>query len=454
MAIKPSGVSYDAMTAADIVLVVARERRRRRGRAAAVDRHADAPRPLPRVRGDRRDRAHPLDLGHGLGPGRARDTAARHDPRGSLCRVRAGYAGPDAGGGERDYEGATGDAVIETIGDRSAAEVPCVLVRGHAPFCWGRSPSAAVETAVTLEEVAKMALLTTVLERDPRCSTRSFGTSTTCASTGRRRITANVERARDRRRRRAGRGRSAGRGGRRGAVAARARGAPMRTRGRWRARPSSRRCGALVSPSASTSSPSGAASTPDLRRPRPCRRQIGDARPIVVGSGVLTDIVRYAAHAAGRDFISVPTAASMDGYASAAAAMQIAGLKVTSPARAPVGIYADPGVLAAAPIDLTRAGIGDLLAKVTARVDWLASHFLYGEPFPPAVADRVLGPLRYAATHAPDVLGGDVAGAAGLLEGLIESGHRHHARRQHPPGKRLRAPRVALLGPARGARSP
>ena len=50
---------------------------------------------------------------------------------------------------------------------RSAAEVPCVLVRGHAPFCWGRSPAAAVETAVTLEEVAKMALLTSVLDRDP-----------------------------------------------------------------------------------------------------------------------------------------------------------------------------------------------------------------------------------------------------------------------------------------------
>jgi glycerol-1-phosphate dehydrogenase [NAD(P)+] len=150
--------------------------------------------------------------------------------------------------------------------------------------------------------------------------------------------------------------------------------------------------------------------------------RIGDAWPVAVGSGVLTDIVRYAAHAVDRDFTSVPTAASMDGYASAAAAMQIAGVKVTSPARAPVGIYADPAILAAAPFDLTRAGIGDLLAKATARVDWQAAHALYGEPFPTAVADRVLGPLRYAATHAAEVLAGDAAGASGLLEGLIESG--------------------------------
>ncbi len=150
--------------------------------------------------------------------------------------------------------------------------------------------------------------------------------------------------------------------------------------------------------------------------------RIGDLWPVVVGSGVLTDIVRYAAHAVDRDFVSVPTAASMDGYASAAAAMQIAGVKVTSPARAPVGIYADPAVVAAAPIDLTRAGIGDLLAKVTARVDWLAAHLLYGEPFPVAVADRVLGPLRFAAGRASDLLAGDVDATSGLLEGLIESG--------------------------------
>jgi L-ribulose-5-phosphate 4-epimerase len=46
------------------------------------------------------------------------------------------------------------------------SEVPCVLVRGHAPFCWGASPAKAVEVAVTLEEVARMTLLTTLLEPD------------------------------------------------------------------------------------------------------------------------------------------------------------------------------------------------------------------------------------------------------------------------------------------------
>ena len=81
----------------------------------------------------------------------------------------------------------------------------------------------------------------------------------------------------------------------------------------------------------------------------------------------------------------------MDGYASAVAAMEIDGVKVTLPARMPAAIFADPRVVAAAPGELTRAGLGDLLAKATARVDWLAAHLLYGEPFsarPPRACSR------------------------------------------------------------------
>ncbi len=64
-----------------------------------------------------------------------------------------------------DYEGATGTLLVEVLADRGGpAEIPCALVRGHGPFCWGKSPAKAVEVAITLEEVARMALLTTVLE--------------------------------------------------------------------------------------------------------------------------------------------------------------------------------------------------------------------------------------------------------------------------------------------------
>jgi L-ribulose-5-phosphate 4-epimerase len=66
---------------------------------------------------------------------------------------------------ESDYEGETGTVIIEAIGER-AEEIPAVLVRGHASFCWGASPAKAVQTAVTLEEVARLALLTRLINPD------------------------------------------------------------------------------------------------------------------------------------------------------------------------------------------------------------------------------------------------------------------------------------------------
>ncbi len=62
------------------------------------------------------------------------------------------------------YEDATGAVLIEAVSD--PLEVPCALVRGHAPFCWGADATKAVEHAVTLEAVARLALLTLILDPD------------------------------------------------------------------------------------------------------------------------------------------------------------------------------------------------------------------------------------------------------------------------------------------------
>jgi L-ribulose-5-phosphate 4-epimerase len=65
-----------------------------------------------------------------------------------------------------EYEAATGTILIEAISDRSPEEVPAALVRGHGPFCWGPDTAKAVQNAVTLEEVARMALFTRLLDAD------------------------------------------------------------------------------------------------------------------------------------------------------------------------------------------------------------------------------------------------------------------------------------------------
>ena len=66
---------------------------------------------------------------------------------------------------ERDYERNTGAVIVERFRERAIdpLEVPAVLVACHGPFAWGENTKAAVENAVVLESVAYMALQTLAL---------------------------------------------------------------------------------------------------------------------------------------------------------------------------------------------------------------------------------------------------------------------------------------------------
>ncbi|WP_028536595.1 L-ribulose-5-phosphate 4-epimerase [Paludibacterium yongneupense] len=59
-----------------------------------------------------------------------------------------------------EYERETGQVIIETFTERGLAPmaVPAVLVHSHGPFTWGRDAHEAVHNAVVLEEVGYMAL--------------------------------------------------------------------------------------------------------------------------------------------------------------------------------------------------------------------------------------------------------------------------------------------------------
>jgi L-ribulose-5-phosphate 4-epimerase len=59
-----------------------------------------------------------------------------------------------------DYERNTGLAIVRCLGKRDSLHTPGVLVAGHAPFCWGKTPADAVHNAVLVEEIATMALQT------------------------------------------------------------------------------------------------------------------------------------------------------------------------------------------------------------------------------------------------------------------------------------------------------
>lgn len=68
---------------------------------------------------------------------------------------------------EGDYVLNTGTAIIDRFRGIDPLAVPGVLVAGHAPFAWGKTPHDAAHNAVVLEAVAKMAFMTVML--NPQC---------------------------------------------------------------------------------------------------------------------------------------------------------------------------------------------------------------------------------------------------------------------------------------------
>ena len=60
---------------------------------------------------------------------------------------------------EGNYEKETGRVIVRCFKEIDPVLTPGVLVRNHGPFAWGRDAADAVHNAVVLEQVAKMAYL-------------------------------------------------------------------------------------------------------------------------------------------------------------------------------------------------------------------------------------------------------------------------------------------------------
>ena len=119
-----------------------------------------------------------------------------------------------------------------------------------------------------------------------------------------------------------------------------------------------------------------------------------DAVPVAVGGGTVNDLVKRAAFVAGRRYLCVPTAASVDGFTSSGASLVKDGLKQTLPCPAPLALAADTDVLKAAPPEMAAAGYADLAAKIPAGADWLIVDALGLEPIRPEVWQMVQPELR------------------------------------------------------------
>ena len=143
---------------------------------------------------------------------------------------------------------------------------------------------------------------------------------------------------------------------------------------------------------------------------------------VAVGSGTITDITRFCSHRTGNPFVSLPTAPSVDGFASVIAPVVIRRFKDTAYAHGPAAIFGDIHTLCAAPPAMIAAGFGDMLGKYTALADWQIAHLLTGEAFHPEIAKRMGDALNTCVENIQGICGGTPLGITRLMDGLVESG--------------------------------
>ncbi len=108
---------------------------------------------------------------------------------------------------------------------------------------------------------------------------------------------------------------------------------------------------------------------------------------IGIGSGVIQDLCKYVSFDKKLPYYIIATAPSMDGYASVGAAMIIENMKVTYNAHVPKAIICDTDILKDAPMDMIRAGYGDILGKFSCLNDWKLSHLVNDEYYCDYIAD-------------------------------------------------------------------
>jgi len=143
---------------------------------------------------------------------------------------------------------------------------------------------------------------------------------------------------------------------------------------------------------------------------------------LALGSGTVTDVTRYASYCARNGFVSLPTAPSVDAYASGGAALVMGGFKLTVLSHAPMAIFADLQTLCDAPRDLIAAGFGDMVGKYTALADWKLAALLVDEPYDVDIARRARRALSDCVAHVEEIGRASAVGIATLMIGLLESG--------------------------------
>lgn len=165
--IKPSGVSYDEMTAEDMV-VVDLDGNKIEGRlnpSSDTPTHLELYRKFPEIGGITHTHSRWATIfsqcGRGipaLGTTHA-DTFYGEIPCTRMMTPEEIFS---------DYELNTGKVITELFTSETVMQIPAALVYSHGPFTWGKDGAKSVENAIILEEVAMMAWNTLMMNPDAK----------------------------------------------------------------------------------------------------------------------------------------------------------------------------------------------------------------------------------------------------------------------------------------------
>ena len=143
---------------------------------------------------------------------------------------------------------------------------------------------------------------------------------------------------------------------------------------------------------------------------------------VAVGSGTITDITRFASHRSRNEFVSFPTAASVDAYTPKNAAVTIGDLKGSVYCHSPIAIFTDLQTIIDSPKFLTASGFGDLVSKNTAPADWKLTHLLWDAPFDEDIYTRALKAGQNVIKVVDGIRKGEPAALEVMMNGQFEGG--------------------------------
>ena len=153
-----------------------------------------------------------------------------------------------------------------------------------------------------------------------------------------------------------------------------------------------------------------------LNLPEGCDLMIG------VGTGSITDMIRFSSYKLKLPCFTVATGAPMDGFAASIGIMNVNNLKKTMQAHTTEVIIGDTDILKTAPYRMTVAGFGDLIGKITCLNDWELARIINGEHYCKNIVDLVQDCLSRVLSIAPKIKERDPDALGSVMQGLVLSG--------------------------------